>query len=105
MKRVNDFNRLDYFLAQICQVVAQVQSEHPDRIKIDPFLLKFKPGEAPKPLSDEDRKAKALENKKIWLAYIQDDGKVKDKTPVKLPSYVKQRKKPESPVKGKKKCP
>jgi hypothetical protein len=58
--------RQDYYLAQVAASVARVLSRRPQDIKVEHFLLKFRPG-PPKPVSPEVATAFA---KAKWFAAV-----------------------------------
>lgn len=57
---VNEFHRMDYFLAQIAWMILMVNSKDPDKIEFDPFLLKFISGE-----EEEERKVLSAEERML----------------------------------------
>lgn len=64
-----------HYLAQVAQVVAQVLSTNPSKIKLEHYLLKFKtagPGGAaqPKAITDEELEKKTRASKAYWQALV-----------------------------------
>lgn len=86
----NHFNALHYYLAQICQVLAQVNSakqSDANRITTNQFLLKFNTESEKKELTDEEKQAKIANSKNFWKLLT---GTKTGKTARPLPAKVVQ---------------
>lgn len=65
---LNGFHREDYFLAQIAQYIAKANSKDPEKIKIDPFLLKFTKDSPPQHEvgKGDQRHARSVQSRIAW---------------------------------------
>lgn len=68
-KQVNGFHREDYFLANIAKVIHQANSKDPEKVTIDPYMLKFtnEPKEKKKELTHQEKLERSLRSKAFWL--------------------------------------
>jgi len=77
-REVNAFHREDYYLAQIVAAIFKVNVEHPRRVRLEDFLLKFrtkKKGEAKVKVGWKERMRRS---KSFWLGALGLKGKLKD---------------------------
>ena len=74
---LNESTKQEYYLAQIAQVIAQVNSKdgHAARqIKLKDFLLQFKPQlgeEAPEEMTQEEKDAHIEASKAAWMGILR----------------------------------
>ena len=75
MERVS---KQDYYLAQISAMIVAVNSKDPTSIKVQDFIIKAAKPKDKKPMTKEERTARA---KAFWLPMLQQKGKKSKKQP------------------------
>lgn len=63
----NVVEKQDYYLAQIAQEIRRVNKKNPGRIKLDPFLIRFKPKRV-QPDRSVTKETRAARSKAFWGA-------------------------------------
>lgn len=74
LEEVNGFHREDFFWAMIAFKVAQSNSEHPERIKFESFLLKFHESEE----VTEKPKLKQESIERLDIEYVEEGPETKE---------------------------